>query len=86
MQFRRRSWNNAEELRNHRKIQTALLRVRLKYIDIIETRSEIAQLYLKSLKNDMIVLSKIRKGASHTWHLFVIECLRRDALQSFLKM
>jgi dTDP-4-amino-4,6-dideoxygalactose transaminase len=67
-------------------IQAALLRVRLKYAkEIIETRSEIARMYLKLLKNDNITLPKIRMGASHTWHLFVIECQQRDTLQLFLK-
>ena len=67
-------------------MQAALLRVRLKYVkEIIDTRSIVAQMYLKLLRNDKIILPKIRDGASHTWHLFVIECTQRDALQLFLK-
>ena len=67
-------------------IQAALLRVRLKYAnEIIEARSAIAKKYLKLIGNDKIILPKIRNGTLHTWHLFVIECSQRDALQLFLK-
>ncbi|MDR2175518.1 MAG: DegT/DnrJ/EryC1/StrS family aminotransferase [Synergistaceae bacterium] len=67
-------------------IQAALLRVRLKHADeILETRKRIAETYLRLLRNERIALPRVRAGASHTWHLFAIECGRRDELQLFLR-
>jgi dTDP-4-amino-4,6-dideoxygalactose transaminase len=67
-------------------IQAALLRVRLKYAgEILKARDEIARIYLRLLRNERITLPRLRTSAPHTWHLFVIECDRRDELQSFLR-
>jgi dTDP-4-amino-4,6-dideoxygalactose transaminase len=67
-------------------IQAALLRVRLKYADeILDTREKLAKSYLGLLQNEKITLPRVRPGASHVWHLFVIECDRRDELQLFLR-
>lgn len=67
-------------------IQAALLRVRLKYLEeILEERKKIAEFYLKSIQNPFIRLPRIRPGALHTWHQFVVECDRRDELQEYLK-
>jgi dTDP-4-amino-4,6-dideoxygalactose transaminase len=67
-------------------LQAALLRVRLKYAgEILKARDEIVKTYLRLLQNERIALPCIRAGASHTWHLFVVACDRRDELQIFLR-
>ena len=45
---------------------------------------KIAQKYLNEIKNPKIVLPKIRKGAEHVWHLFVVQTENRDKLQNYL--
>jgi len=67
-------------------IQAALLRVRLKYIEeIIAERERIAQSYLAGIDNPAVRLPKIRRGARHTWHLFVVQCDKRVELQAWLE-
>jgi len=52
-------------------IQAAMLRVKLKYLDIEnKKRKEIAEHYLKNIKNDNIVLPVVKTDS--VWHLFVI--------------
>ena len=66
-------------------IQAALLRIKLRYIDDISNeRTEIAQNYLKGIKNPKISLPQIVDGVSHVWHLFVIKTAKQDELQTFL--
>lgn len=66
-------------------IQAAMLRVKLKYLDVeIEKRREIANYYLKNIKNDSIVLPTVRAEDNHVWHLFVIRTNKRDELQKHL--
>lgn len=66
-------------------IQAALLRVKLPHLDNeIEKRRSVANYYLDNIKNDAILLPKIKEQASHVWHLFVIQTARRDELQSYL--
>jgi dTDP-4-amino-4,6-dideoxygalactose transaminase len=66
-------------------IQAAMLRVKLKYLDEeIENRRKIAKFYLENIKNDKIILPKIRKENNHVWHLFVIRTQKRDKLQKYL--
>lgn len=67
-------------------IQAAMLRVKLKYIDDeIASRRQIATAYLGGIKN-----SKIRQPfvagdpATHVWHVFVVQCEQREALQRHL--
>lgn len=64
-------------------MQAALLRVKLKYLDI-ETahRRLIADVYLEGIDSPYITLP--RRSESHVWHLFVIRSERRDALQRYL--
>lgn len=67
-------------------LQAALLRVKLKYLDKeIEKRREIAKFYLENIKNEKIVLPKVRKEDNHVWHLFVIRTKERDRLQKYLE-
>lgn len=67
-------------------IQAALLRVRLKYLnETLAERSSIAEYYLKNIDPSVVTLPSIRPGASHAWHLFVVQCIRRNDLQNHLE-
>jgi dTDP-4-amino-4,6-dideoxygalactose transaminase len=64
-------------------IQAAVLRVKLKLLDADnEQRKKIANYYLQHITNPNIVLPQ--PLADHVWHLFVIRCTQRDALQKHL--
>lgn len=74
-------------------IQAAVLQVKLKRLDRDNAqRQKIASLYLGQLKNPKIqppVVSSAGKPfdtarPSHVWHLFVVRCSQRDALQQHL--
>lgn len=64
-------------------IQSAILNVKLKYLqEEIENREKIAKKYLKKITNKHIILPKVINNS--VWHLFVIRCQKRDALQKYL--
>jgi dTDP-4-amino-4,6-dideoxygalactose transaminase len=67
-------------------IQAAMLRVKLKYLPA-ETirRQKIAKLYLSGINNPRIQLPLSNLPESHVWHLFVIQCDSRAALQAYLE-
>ena len=66
-------------------IQAAMLRVKLRYLnEEINKRREIANYYLENIKNENIVLPKVRCEDNHVWHLFVIRTKERDELQKYL--
>ena len=66
-------------------IQAALLSVRLSHLDeLTNERYEIADYYLKNIKNDKIDLPKTREGAGNVYHQFVIRCKTRDDLIKYL--
>jgi dTDP-4-amino-4,6-dideoxygalactose transaminase len=66
-------------------IQAALLRVRLRHLgENLAARREAAERYLAGIRNPAIELPAVREGANHTWHLFVVRCPARDALESWL--
>ena len=67
-------------------IQAAVLRVKLKYLDVENNRRrEIAHSYIEQIKNDNLILpSKPINDAEHVWHLFVIRTKERDFLQKQL--
>jgi len=66
-------------------MQAGLLRVRLGHMQELEDEKRaICNRYLSELKNDLIELPKIREGATHIWHQFVIRCDRRDELIDYL--
>lgn len=66
-------------------IQAALLSVKLKHYDELRNeRAEIAEKYLAGVKNERILLPKIREKAEHVWHLFVVKTANRDHLQTYL--
>lgn len=67
-------------------MQAAMLRVKLRYLDNeIEKRREIANYYLKNIKNDKLILPTVRAEDNHVWHLFVIRTNQRDELQEYLQ-
>jgi dTDP-4-amino-4,6-dideoxygalactose transaminase len=67
-------------------LQAAILRVKLRYLESDnEKRRRIAAEYCERLKDVEIGLPKIRDGATHAFHLFVIRSARRDALQAHLR-
>ena len=67
-------------------IQAAMLRVKLPYLDR-ETirRQEIAKHYLNSITNSAIHLPHVMEETGHVWHLFVVQCAEREALQCWLQ-
>lgn len=66
-------------------IQAALLSVKLRhYLELRNERACIAQEYLNQINNPLIELPRIRPGAEHVWHLFVIRSNFRDRLQKYL--
>jgi dTDP-4-amino-4,6-dideoxygalactose transaminase len=67
-------------------IQAAILAVKLRYLEIWNRRREqLAQLYLENLKEiPGLTLPQVAPGCSHVWHLFVVQCTRRDGLQQHL--
>ena len=67
-------------------LQAAILRVKLKRLrESNAKRNKIAKLYRKELRGiTQIKLPKERAGASHAYHLFVIETENRGELQKYL--
>ena len=66
-------------------IQAAFLRVKLKYLDAeIKKTQEIAVRYINEIGNGKITLPVYRGGKDHVFHLFVVQCERRDKLQSHM--
>ena len=68
-------------------IQASILRVQLKHIDeATEKRRNVAKKYMEWLCDiKEIELPKIRENSTHTFHLFVIQCDKRDELMAYLK-
>ncbi|TXD98094.1 DegT/DnrJ/EryC1/StrS family aminotransferase [Psychrobacter frigidicola] len=65
-------------------IQAAMLRVKLRYLDAeIVARRAVATAYISGINNPAIVLPTSCDEA-HVWHVFVIRCDQRDALQRYL--
>jgi len=65
-------------------LQAAVLLVKLKYLNREnKRRGEIAEQYLKNIKNEKLILPQ-PVGDSHVWHLFVIRTKNRDAFMKYL--
>ena len=65
-------------------IQAAMLSVKLRHLNTeIMHRRKVANSYLQGINNQAIILPT-HKGDSHVWHVFVILCEQRDALQAYL--
>lgn len=66
-------------------LQAGLLRVRLSHMQELETeKRNICERYLSELSNNNIELPRIREGATHVWHQFVVRTKRREELISYL--
>lgn len=66
-------------------MQAAMLRVKLRYLDEdTQARQRAAERYLAGIKNPQIVLPTLTHPQAHVWHLFVIQCENREALQAWL--
>lgn len=66
-------------------IQAAMLSVKLAYLDAdAERRRQVAERYLRGVNNPLITLPGVSERNAHVWHLFVVECVERDALQQHL--
>lgn len=71
-------------------VQAAVLGVKLIYLDLhTEQRRKIAQVYLKGIKNTALTLplgptENALDCERHVWHLFVVRCQERAALQAHL--
>ena len=66
-------------------MQAALLRVKLNHIDELNReRIELAAEYDSKVKNDKIILPRLRSGADSIYHQYVIRCKNREELQKYL--
>jgi len=70
-------------------IQAAILRVKLKHLDIWNKRRQrIASYYLSNLNpknNPNFILPKVGEGNEHIWHVFVIRTKKRKEFIDYLK-
>ena len=67
-------------------IQAAILDVKLKYLDKDNARRrEIAKYYRENIKNPKIILPQTYDEEAHVWHVFVVRCDNREALQKHLE-
>ncbi len=66
-------------------LQAAILRVKLQYLDEENRqRNRVAQQYLAGINHPEITLPTVAPYGAPCWHLFVVRCARRDALQAHL--
>ena len=67
-------------------MQAALLSVRLKHLDVLNSeREKLAKKYLDGIDNDKLILPAIRNGVTTVGHQFVIRTEKRDELIEYLK-
>ena len=67
-------------------IQAAILDVKLPHLDQDNARRrEIAKYYRENIKNPKITLPQTYSEDAHVWHIFVVRCDDRDALQKHLE-
>jgi len=67
-------------------MQAALLRVKLKYLDDdVARRRRVARRYREGIRHPQIRLPQVAQEEQHAWHLFVVRCAQRDALQKHLQ-
>jgi len=68
-------------------IQAAMLAARMNWLEeFTERRRQIAELYRKEIKNPLVQqLTRPQEAAAHVYHLYVVSCSQRDALQSHLQ-
>jgi dTDP-4-amino-4,6-dideoxygalactose transaminase len=68
-------------------IQAAMLGVRLKWLErFTAKRRQIARSYFDEIHNPLVsLMSEPAEPAAHVYHLFVVTCPHRDALQAHLQ-
>ena len=67
-------------------LQAAVLDAKLPYLDKDnQRRREIAEYYLKNIKNDKIILRKPYNEKANVWHIFPVRTGNRDDFQQYLK-
>ena len=67
-------------------LQAAILRVKLRYLDDdIKRRQEIADIYNQAFSQYQLELPVVRSGCTHSYHLYVVQSSRREALRGFLE-
>lgn len=69
-------------------LQAGLLRIKLSHLEeLTHEREQIAERYIRKIKNDAIELPKAREGegSRNVWHQFVVRCEERDELIKYLK-
>ncbi|MET3651291.1 DegT/DnrJ/EryC1/StrS family aminotransferase [Dyella japonica] len=67
-------------------IQAAMLRVKLAHLDHeVAMRRQVARHYREGIRHAHIVLPQVADESRHAWHLFVVRCGARDALQQHLR-
>lgn len=68
-------------------VQAAILRVKLKYLNIWnDERRILAEQYAERLKDTNVVVPIIHPDTIPVWHLYVVRHHQRDALQRYLQM
>ena len=88
--LREYGWNNRISEypgRNSRldEIQAAVLRIKLKYLDLDnEKRRNLVEYYMTNLPDNQVTLPVIRPDSESVFHLFVIQAERRQELLSYL--
>lgn len=66
-------------------IQAAILRIKLKHLDDNNNaRRSVADTYNSLLNGKRLILPKETDGCRHVYHLYVIRCQEREALQQYL--
>jgi dTDP-4-amino-4,6-dideoxygalactose transaminase len=67
-------------------VQAPFLSIKLKSLDKDnERRREIADYYLHSINNPLIIKPEVHNPEGHVWHLFVVRTEQRDHLQAYLQ-
>lgn len=67
-------------------LQAAFLGAKLPHLERMnDERRRIAQIYLKGIRNEEVLLPYIPDDVVPVWHIFGIRCKRRNELEQFLK-
>ena len=89
-----RNYGSHEKYKNNYKginsrldeIQAAMLRVKLRYLDIeIKKRQLNAEFYLNTILNPLVRLPQLDSIQGHVWHLFVVQVDERDKFVEYLE-
>lgn len=77
-----RGWNSRLD-----PMQAAVLRVKLKHLDIWnDRRRALAEIYARELRDCGLILPSVPPGVESAWHVYVVRHPRRDAFQRALQL